>query len=52
LLEAAGFAQAISTVTPERRVQFSLRYSFYPELPFRENSSDVSVVKIFAAKSF
>ena len=28
LLEAPGFGQAVNTVTPERRIQFGLKYSF------------------------
>ena len=28
LLEAPGFGQATNTVTPSRRLQFALRYSF------------------------
>jgi len=28
LLEAPGFGQAVNTVTPGRRIQFALKYSF------------------------
>ena len=28
LLEAPGFGRAVSTVTPGRRIQFSLKYEF------------------------